>query len=173
MTLAFLLPSCFHNLSSFDSKSLLWPCKLDNGLGGPSHRRLIHIMPREQHRHKSSCYNTAGRVKHLENGLKFMLVPYTCVFLFFFFYFLLCPGQLCCLRASSNPAISSLQRGLTGHASSTGRTYRVVHPMGSRERVHMISYGLRDLGIWLYLVSLARSGLLAGGLLLKAKEENL
>jgi hypothetical protein len=71
----------------------------------------------------------------------------------------------------SSPAISSLQRGLTGHGLSTGRTYRVVHPVGSWERVHMISCGLRDLGIWLFLVSLTGSGLLAGGQKLTAKEE--
>jgi hypothetical protein len=78
------------------------------------------------------------------------------------------------LRASSVQSRHQLPAtGLDRPWLSTGRTYRVVHPVGSRERVHMISCGLRDLGIWLYLVSLAGSGLLAGGLLLTAKEENL
>jgi hypothetical protein len=78
------------------------------------------------------------------------------------------------LRASSVQSRHQLPAtGLTGPGLSTGRTYRVVHPVGSRERVHMISCGLRDLRIWLYLASLAGSGPLAGGFLLTAKEENL
>ena len=41
----------------------------------------------------------------------------------------------------SSPAISSLQRGLTGAGLSTGSTYRIVHPVGSRDA---ISFGPLD-----------------------------